>query len=104
MVAVEKRIWKLRAVISYEQPKKLKMEKSYFGITIAITFVRIAINGSTIILSWILYIKSVPNANIKKNLKSIALGAKDTFAVIVMTVFKLIHFNYTITSYLFENI
>jgi hypothetical protein len=72
MVAVEKRIWKLRAVISYEQQKKLKVEKSYFGIIIEIVFVRIAINGSTIILSWGLNIRSVLDAKIVRNRKSTA--------------------------------
>jgi len=104
MVVVEKIIWKLRVLMCYEPQRKSKMEKNYIGIIIVIVFVLIAINGSTFILSWGYNIRSVPSAKIVENEKSTAIGARDTFALIVMTVFKLTHFNYTIKSYLFKNI
>ena len=69
-----------------------------------IVYVQIAINGSTIILIWGYNIRSVPSAKIAENQKSTVVGARDTFALIVMTVFKLTHFNYTIKSYLLKNI
>jgi len=99
-----KQNWKLRAVMYYKQWRKSNVEKSYFGIIIVIVFVLIAINGSTFILSSGYNIRSIPSAKILENQKSTVLGARDTFALIVMTVFKLTHFNYTIKSYLFKNI
>jgi len=70
----------------YEPQKQLKMEKNYIGIITVIVSVQIAINGSTPILNWGYNIKSVPSAKIAENLKSAVLGARDTFALIVMTV------------------
>ncbi len=104
MVVVEKRIWKLRVVICYEPQRKLKMEKNYIGIITVIIYVRIAINGSTTILIWGYNRRSVPSAKIAENQKTTVVGARDTFALIVMTVFKLTHLNYSIKSYLLKNI
>ena len=53
-----------------------------------IVSVRIAINGSTTILILGYNIKSVPSAKVAENQKSTVLGARDTFALIVMTVSK----------------
>jgi hypothetical protein len=104
MVVVEKRKWKLRVLICYEPQRQLKMEKNYIGIITVIVSVQIAINGSTTILIWCYNIKSVPSAKIAENQKSTVLSARDTFALIVMTVSKLTYFNYTIKSYLLKNI
>jgi hypothetical protein len=102
MVVVEKRIWKLRVVMCYKPQRQLKMEKNYIGIITMIVSVQIAINGSTTILIWGYNIRSVPSAKITENQKSTVLGARDTFALIVMTVSKLTYFNYTIKSYLLK--
>jgi len=91
-------------LICYEPQRQLKMEKNYIGIITVIVSVQIAINGSTTILIWCYNIKSVPSAKIAENQKSTVLSARDTFALIVMTVSKLIYFNYTINSYLLKNI
>ena len=88
MAVVEKIIWKLRVFMCYEPQKQLKMEKNYIGIITMIVSVQIAINGSTTILSWGYNIKSVPSTKVAENQKSTVLGARDTFALIVMTVSK----------------
>jgi hypothetical protein len=79
-------------------------EKNYIGIITMIVSVQIAINGSTTILIWGYNIKSVPSAKVAENQKSTVLGARDTFALIVMTVSKLTYFNYTIKSSLLKKI
>jgi hypothetical protein len=80
------------------------MEKNYIGIITVIVSVPISINGSTTILIWGYNVRSVPSAKIAENQKGTVVGARDTFALIVMIVSKLTYLNYTIKSYLLKNI